>query len=389
MADKIQFALYTIVVSPHQLPLARKMVECLGSDKYRYVAQMPLTEDRRGLGWESAEDSWIVNLRECPAEASQILETAEIVLSGVRDISLFEKRAASGLTTIYCSERWFKPWCGILRLLSPTFFKMAWCFVRLLRRMDNVLYYPIGIHAARDMARLCGLLAGDLRCLFRAPALAFEKIPVGRIWCKDGGCDLRYCLDKMRMWGYFVAPSKLRQAPFEVAVTGSPREIRVLWVGRLLGWKHVDTIIRAVKECKHQKKSDKSLPRVTVDIYGCGPMERRLRHLAKDAHDVVSINGPVPIQEVRQLMQNHDVYVLASDGREGWGAVVSEAIEEGMNVIGTYEAGSSATILADLFHAGDYKSLARMILEQCGRCYSQSWNAADAALALLKSLTHK
>ena len=63
----------------------------------------------------------------------------------------------------------------------------------------------------------------------------------------------------------------------------------------------------------------------------------------------------MPVAEVRAFMRSHEVYVLPSNAYEGWGAVVSEALEEGMEVLGTYEAGSSATVLPqeNLFHAGD------------------------------------
>ena len=46
--------------------------------------------------------------------------------------------------------------------------------------------------------------------------------------------------------------------------------------------------------------------------------------------------------------------------------VVSEALEAGMYVLGTNEAGSSATMLNDddLFHAGDWKRL-QFLLERC------------------------
>ncbi len=68
---------------------------------------------------------------------------------------------------------------------------------------------------------------------------------------------------------------------------------------------------------------------------------------------------PIGIHAVRDLMRAHDIYVLPSDGGEGWGAVVSEALTEGMKVLGTVDAGSSATILppTHLFKAGDVKRL--------------------------------
>lgn len=91
------------------------------------------------------------------------------------------------------------------------------------------------------------------------------------------------------------------------------------------------------------------------------------------------------LNQVCKLTREHDVYVLSSNGYEGWGAVVSEALEEGMNVIGTYEAGASATILPKerLFHSGDYKTLAVLLEKECKGelppCTIGNWTAKEAA----------
>lgn len=81
-------------------------------------------------------------------------------------------------------------------------------------------------------------------------------------------------------------------------------------------------------------------------------------------------------------MQEHDIYVLSSNAYEGWGAVVSEALEEGMKVLGTHEAGSTATILpkAQLFHAGDLRRLMKALTAENWMLKSiGEWNAKRAA----------
>jgi len=253
---------------------------------------------------------------------------------------------------------------------------MAWHWVALLRKSDCALYLPLGIHAARDMARLCGLFAGDLRCLFRAPLLDYERKPGGRIWLKDGCDGDIYCLGKMRMWGYFVEGGRGRMRE-----ENDKAELRVLWVGRLMNWKRVDTIVRAVGECARMKHMDDSLPSISLDVYGTGPEERRLKMLAAKYDDAIRFYPPVPIADVRKLMREHDVYVLSSNSYEGWGAVVSEALEEGMKVIGTYEAGSSSTILPDsnLFHAGDWRGLMKLLLGGVPAVGIGEWTARHAA----------
>lgn len=382
----MKFALYTNSISPHQLPLMRELAALLGIDNVLYAYESVESKGRRTLGWNPTPEAGCRKSSECLTD----IETCDTLLvGGLRPIELMEKRATVGLKTLYMSERWFKPAIGILRLLYPKYFLMAWRIVRLVRNSDSFTYLPIGIHAARDMARLCGLMAGDLRCLFVAPKLDFERKPGGKIWLKEGANGKRYCLDKMRMWGYYVEPSKFDALPVQEASESKPQEIKVLWIGRLLNLKRVDTIVRAVGEHANLKRVDNSLPKITLDIYGIGPDEARLKKMASKFTDLIKFYPPVPIADVRKLMREHDVYVLSSNAYEGWGAVLSEALEEGMIVIGTFEAGSSATILPHklLFHAGDENMLVRLlckITEGGKKAFGiGKWTAKDAAQALL------
>ena len=401
----VKFVMYQDCVSPHQIPLARELVLLLGMDNFRYVYRDLTQTGRTDIGWAmKGSASWFVHIGTTPNEAKALIESADCLLTMFRDIYLIRRRYERGLMTIVQTERWFKPKVGILRLLLPPYWRMAKAFVRL---MDDggMNYLPMGMHAARDMARLCGLMHGDLRCLFRAPRLEFERRPGGRIWVKDEPRNTRntrkFCLEKMRMWGYFVRSSEFGVKSSELNEESTNQthnsqltthnSLRVLWVGRFLDWKRVDTIIRAVGElsCSRLTTNNYRLT-TTLDIYGTGPEEERLKNLSAKYGDVINFHPPVPIAEVRRLMREHDVYVLSSNAYEGWGAVVSEALEEGMRVLGTYEAGSSATILPKerLFHSGDYKALAAL-LEKESRgdlppCSIGDWTAKFAAERLLE-----
>lgn len=376
---------YTICISPHQVPLADALVNIVGPGEYRYVYRIPLTERRKNLGWSETEKPWMVPEYNNVSEARECLEQSKIVISGERDLDLFGKRLSSGLVTVYSAERWFKPTLGMLRLLSPSYLKMAWRFVKLLRQNPKMYYYPMGVHAASDMARLCGLFAGNLTCLFRTPKLDFERRPGGRIWLSDGvkahgNKEVSYCLDKMRMWGYVVAPST-----FTTKTPDQLGKCRLLWVGRFLNWKRLDTVIRAVMENQKINKSTGGELDVVLDIYGSGPEEKRLKAMAAGYEDAINFHPPVPNDYVRQLMREHDVYILSSNAYEGWGAVVSEAIAEGMKVIGTCEAGSSGTMLPkeNLFHAGDWRGLLDVLKRGPATVDSDIWSAASFAKALV------
>ena len=373
----MKFVFYTNSISPHQLPLANELVSLLGEENYRYIYRDELSAERKDLGWENKiSDVWCKH----GDDNAVRLENPEILMSGIRALDVFESRAKENKKTFYCSERWFKPTIGFLRVFVPSYFKMARRIVKLLNESEDFYYLPMGIHAARDMARLCGLMNGDWMCLFRAPKLDFEREPGGRIWISGESRNTqntrKYCLDKMRMWGYFVESGN-----GERGMGNGGEEVKVLWVGRLLKLKRVDTIIKAVGECSKSKK-------ITLDIYGLGPEEAKLKKLAAKYGDVIKFYPPVPIREVRKLMREHDVYVLSSNAYEGWGAVVSEALEEEMAVLGTYEAGSSETILPEgnLFCAGDWRRLKKIFLNDILQINIGLWTAKGASTVLIEDI---
>ena len=374
----VSIVFYMNVVSPHQIPLAREVARRVGSGNFRFVYAERLPPDRAKMGW-TVDSVGVTCLSANTHEARDWLESADVMLTGIRDLDLFERRGARGLRTFYTSERWFKPSLGRLRLLLPSYWLMARRF-RLLVRRGFMTYLPCGVWAARDMAWLC--LRGDAR---RAALVALAATdgawrPMQTV--AGGGW--------MRMWGYFVAPSdaaKARQADADT----QGRALRVLWVGRLLAWKRVDTLFKAAAACLEK------FP-LTLTVVGDGPerekLERLGRRLFARRPEVLDFRHSVPIGEVRTLMRSHDVYVLPSNGYEGWGAVVSEALEEGMRVLGTFEAGSSATMLPRkrLFRAGDGRRLAEL-LAACrdGQGVGGplpgigAWSASSAAEALLRT----
>ena len=324
-------------------------------------------------------------------------EECSLLLEMLREFSLMEKRAEKGLPTIYISERWFKPIklpvlgykhlvSGFLRLLSPSYFRMARRFVKL---MENPSFwvFPTGIPGVRDFARLYGLFHGDWLCLFRAPKLSFEQTAGGRVWMQNGSDSERYGLARMRAWGYFVEQS--------TAVLPESRcnEVvrKILWCGGTIDWKRVDTLIDAWKIAK------KDTPEISLLIIGEGQMDSMLRKMAGKASvegfvgwrpGKVCFAGYQLQTKIRELMREADVYVMPSDGKEGWGAAVSDAIAEGCPVISTYEAGASATILPEsqLFHAGNAKALARLLLKPQNALpmVRERWTAETAVKSLME-----
>lgn len=424
----MKFTFFSDCISPHQVPLAKALIQRLGCENYRYVYTDELDEERKSMGWKDVLKEQGAVFIQGDDDAPEVYK-ADVLLSGHRAVGLFEKRNQLAKETWYCSERWFKPPLGFVRVFVPSYFKMAWRFVKCLK-CETFKYLPMGIHAARDMARLVSFLSGDVRCFFAAPKVAFESRPGGAIvplkeaikagvlsaeeitfgkqhgfvqipqeqW---GKVEPRKVYAKMRMWGYFVAPGKesteytedtekkLTTNDTNLHEKGAAREtgnwelktrncregasrLRVLWVGRMLKLKCVDMLVKA---CTSEALKDK----VELYLYGHGPEEETLKALAKDVP--IYFHDFVPVEQVRDLMRAHDVYVFSSNASDGWGAVVSEALEEGMQVFGTVEAGASGTVLppTHLFKAGDVKRLMELLMAALPKVSIGEWTAENGA----------
>ena len=352
----MRLCLLTTSVSPHQVPLARQLGLLVGSDNFRYVATGDLDGERRRLGWGISGDCerWILHLQkgaEEAEEASRWAEGADVLLTGSRDVGLLERRIRNGKLNLYMSERWFKPPWGMARLLYPRYFGMARKIVYLMQS-PYFYYLPIGGYAVQDMTQLAGVFG------------AREAVK-----------------GKMRMWGYFVSEKDHAERQMRVEgkiETKGKRVFRILWFGRLLKLKRVDTLIKAVawihdginllQKNKGTKEKNGMLDNCRLKIVGLGPEGGVLRALAVKlgVGNVIEFCPPVPIERVREEIRASDVCVVTSNGQEGWGVAVNEILLEGRCAVVSKESGAGATLIRDgenglLFKSGDVADLARQL----------------------------
>lgn len=190
----------------------------------------------------------------------------------------------------------------------------------------------------------------------------------------------------MRLWGYFVASSQnLRETVVTPMGVGDARVLKLLWVGRMVPLKHVDTIIRAVR-CLIKS----GIKNISLTLVGDGPERGRLETLAKELP--VTFKPFMPVEEVRNVMRMHHAYVFASDATDGWGAVVNEALAEGVLVVSSREPGSGVTILPDscLYDCGSVSQLCKLLkgiadgsVRLPVREIADRWSAEKAARGLV------
>lgn len=350
----MRIAFYLNSISPHQLPLAREVATFLGEDNVLYIFQFDVPEGRLKCGWMNIRERAGIRLSHIDADDSrEWLENSNVVYSGVRDFALFARRASKGLQTFYASERWFKPiqlgrWLlpGFLRLISPSYLKMLISFSRWRHYDLKAKCLAIGPKAAQDF-RLIGVHRSNI-------------VP----------------------WGYYV-DTDIAASAEQSQNQQVPGKLRILWVGRMVALKRVDTLIKALKLLVNNQVS--SPFEYSLTLVGDGPELCRLQRLAEGLP--VSFLPFQPLDVVRGIMRNHDIFVFPSNGLEGWGAVVNEALSEGMVVLGAAAPGACLSLLPKgrLFRVGDYRHLAKLLSVECKpEGLPEQWTPSGAAMTLVK-----
>ena len=139
-----------------------------------------------------------------------------------------------------------------------------------------------------------------------------------------------FSIDKCLKWGYF--PEFIS----ETAETTEKAKNSILWAGRMLDWKHPEIAVLTAEWLKKQGCS------FVMNIAGDGIEFDRLRTMIekKRLQDCVHLLGSQTHHDLMKLMESHSIFMFTSDFREGWGAVLNEAMGNGCAVVASHAIGS-------------------------------------------------
>jgi len=107
---------------------------------------------------------------------------------------------------------------------------------------------------------------------------------------------------------------------------GQRKTHSLITASRLATEKHVDWLVEAVAEAR------KTIPDLTLDIYGYGPEEKKIKDTAErlSCTDCVKLMGQ---QKLDEVYKNYEAYIAGSTS-EGFGLTLMEAIGSGLPIIG-------------------------------------------------------
>lgn len=327
------FVYLTAIWTHHQEGVCRELHNLIG-DGFKMVLTLPLdaplSRERMAMGWDLVppDEDWIVGPPKTKAEARAIdyapyVLAPEVAVFGYvpfLDERLITRRVRSGKLTFFQGERFFKKPRRLADWFNPHVLKRWFCIWSKLHS-KNVHYLTMNHWCADD--------------------LRFFHVCKGRTW----------------QWGYLTAvspepPQKPRNAKAEIG-----------WCGRMIYWKRVDYILKAVAMLPEETKTY-----CHVTLIGDGEKEEDLRKMSVSLGlaDVVSFKKPVSSNEALKFMRGLDIYVMPSDREEGWGAALLEAMNEGCAVIANSAAGATLDVIEDsksgfVFDDGDLVMLSKRL----------------------------
>lgn len=337
--------------SHHQKPMSDALAK---RGSYHFVATKEMTGERRALGWgKTPEPDYVCHYASEPERADEIIAGADVVITGSAPESLVQGCISRGQLVFRYSERPLKNGPEPLKYLP-----------RLIR-------WHLRNPAGKKIYLLCasGFTAGDYARfgLFRGKAYR---------------------------WGYFPEMKEYADVP---QLLEQKTKASILWVGRFLDWKHPDDAIAVAGRLKAAGYS------FDMNLIGGGPMEETLREMIhrEGLEDRVHLLGTMTPEMVRAHMEKTEIFLFTSDRREGWGAVLNEAMNSGCGVVASDAIGSVPYLLRDgenglVYRSGDVDGLtektehlladpevSRKLGMQAYHTIREQWNAETAAERLV------
>lgn len=319
----------------HHLTLAESLHDICG-DNFRTASLFPEEQDRAGMGWKDhwQNEPWIIRPWESEEKAAEFerwLDESDVTIFctyyAYGNLPRVKRRLMSNKLCLSFGERRWKP--------SHPFCKI------------------------QEMKDIRGQLVRVLRILKHAWPLNHKQhhllaIGVYAAWDER---KIRMFGDRMWSWGYFIPNSRETRSARNNGV------VRILWAGRMLAWKRVDTLLRALG-----RLGERSISNYRLDLIGDGPEKNALMQLADSLNlgSRVTFHPFVQPEELRKEMSQSDIFVWPSDSEEGWGVVINEAMAEGCAVVACNEAGAAPVLIEDgkngfLFALNDSQRLSEIL----------------------------
>lgn len=341
-------------INHHQIPVSDELYRLTGGE-YTFIQTEPMEEERIKMGWDKdAVNKPYVKLFYEDEEASKkmILDAECVIFGGTEKEELIIPRLESGKFTVRYSERLYKE--GRWKFISPRGLKKKY-YDHTRFRKENVWLLCSGAYVAGDFNLVRAYPKKKLKYGYFPKFVSYDNLNEMR---KDNSCT------------------------------------EILWAARFIDWKHPEVMVKLAKLINDNNIN------AHISMIGSGELLESIKKSAENLSRIISFEGSKTPDEVRKAMRKADIFISTSDRKEGWGAVVNEAMNSGCVTIAAKEIGAAPYLIEDgkngfLYKACDSnevfsivkkiaskKALEQAIAERAYETIKSAWNAETAAKRL-------
>ena len=271
-------------LSPHQIPYIRECAKDERVDKVYFVMPRIDYEERSDMGWSN---DMLLN----ESTVKFILKPTDDTVRELLDVGNKDVRCLfSGIRADADVFRWLN--------ISIAFDVKRY----IITEPPYIFDKPLWMHYVRFFLQ-------DYKYVKR----------IDGVFAIGESCE-RYYRSISKRWKVF--PFIYVTESFDVEPVSLHDDMKVLYVGSLSERKNVKVLIEAMR----------GLHNVQLNIVGDGEKRRELEALSKKSEINAYFLGTMPMKDIPNEMQKNDVLVLPSL-YDGWGAVVNEALTQGLYVV--------------------------------------------------------
>lgn len=347
-------------INHHQIPLSDTLYRELG-ENYHFIQTQPMEEERVQMGWKQDNEAlpYLRLLYREEEECRALIADSDVVIFGWAEEYLITDRLKAGKPVIRCSERIYRE--GQWRAISPRGLKQK--------------YHDHTRHRNKPVYLLC------------AGAYVPSDFQI-----------IRAYKNKMFRWGYFTECKEYHIEQLLEKKNTASDCTEILWTGRLIPLKHAELLIPLAITLRDRGYW------FHITIIGDGEEKEHLQDKIEQEKlaDFVTMTGFLKPEEVRKYMERAHIFLATSDYREGWGAVVNEAMNSGCAVVASHAMGAVPFLIKHeenglIFKSQDAQDLCEKVCtlieapvkrEELGRkAYEtivKEWNGRTAGERLLR-----
>lgn len=238
---------------------------------------------------------------EADINALKIIDDADVVIFGGASYHYVEQRIKDKKITFHSSERWFKRpfytispkgWLSLYKTIIKPQYK-------------NYYLLALSAYCANDCAIMHAFKNRVYEFGYLVPIDDYDVVEC----VKQKRCDV----------------------------------LEIMWCARFIDWKHPELVTGLAK-----RLVDNGIMNFHINMVGAtSPLQDKAKsfiHKNELEKHVTIIEG-LPNAETRALMKSSNIFLITSDRKEGWGAVLNEAMGAGCAIVASNQIGSTPFLL--------------------------------------------